>query len=369
MYKIEGTSFFFNKEGDTRILIIPDLHLRASNFKGRYDYPGEMLTYLNNLVNIVKEAEIDIVILLGDVCDNHFTEQGALQYFNKVIAVFKQMLEDCIVITMMGNHDLHNFSTTPFFSITDIHSDRIMKDLKAKLYNPYCVNKTLIAPDRVLINDNTVFELFHFSDINKDYRVIPEIDKTYVGLYHDAIISNKTKSFMKSTVGEQTYNAMSSHMTLINVNDNYFDYLKYACIGDIHTRIGEFTVGNCLVDMPGTVGRTQYTILQGHNVVDLPLFIIDKDSNITKKHVEFNLVKIEDSYKVNMLDLEKNKRVEGKDFKKALERITFTKDIREDIRNADVHDDIKSIIFDAMDDSIDCESTLLMRNYASTNGF
>ncbi|WP_275372567.1 metallophosphoesterase [Clostridium tertium] len=364
MFKIENNSIIVNKVGDINILSVTDLHLRASNFKGRYDYPGEVLQYLKDIDKIVEERQIDILLLYGDIFDNHFTESGALQYYNQITAVFKSIADKCLIVSLMGNHDLHNYKTTPFFSVVELHSNRIALDLKAKYFNPICTTPLIYAPDRLIINDNVVVELFHFSDVNKNYRAVPEENKTYIGIFHDAIISNKAKSYMKSVVGTIVYEAMSEHMTVVNIEDNYFDNLKYACIGDIHTRIGEFTVGNCLVDIPGTVGRTQYTILQGHNKVDLPLFKIN-GSTVEKSHLDFPLLSIENSYKVNALEVDKKRRIEGKEFKKALEKITFTKDIRADIENSNIQQGIKEIVIDALEGKTESKAVSLLQQYIS----
>ena len=344
------------------ILTVSDLHLRASNFKGRKDYPSEVLGYLENIRDIVYTDDINILLLYGDIFDNHFKEDSALQYFNKVSKIFKDIAEKCLIVTLMGNHDLHNYRSTPFFSITNIASKRINTDLSHLLFKPTTLIPLLNAPDRLIINDNVVIELFHFSDLNKNYKVIPDTKYKYIGIFHDALISAKASSYIKKTVGEIVYNAMCDHMTKIDADDSMFNYLDYACIGDIHTRVGEFKVGECIVDMPGTVGRTQYTILQGHTVVDLPLFTIE-GSTIAKKHKQFPLLDIGDSYKVNMLEATKANRIESKQFKKALEKITFTKDIRKDIESADISDEVKVILNSALDNSNTINSISMLNEF------
>lgn len=364
-YQIKDNTILINAD-KLDILTVSDLHLRTSNFKGRKDYPGEVLGYLEDIRDVVYRDNIDILLMYGDIFDNHFTEDGALQYFNRASTIFKEISDKALIVTLMGNHELHNYRTTPFFSITDILSDRIKADLKAILYNPVCISPLLYAPDRLILNDKIIIELFHFSDINKSYKVEPLDNYDYIGIYHDAIISTKASSYIKSAVGEAMYTHMCEHMIKVDVEDSIFSYLKYACIGDIHTRVGEFKIGDCIVDMPGAVGRTQYTILQGHTVVDLPKFHIENNI-ITKTHESFNLLDIGQSYKVNVLDMTKETRIESKKFKKALEKITFTKDIRRDIENANINDNIKTILVDALESKQGIESINSLNEFLNHN--
>lgn len=360
-YTIRNNDIIINSD-KLEILTVSDLHLRTSNFKGRKDYPSEVLGYLENIKDIVYKDNIDILLLYGDVFDNHFTEDGALQYFNKVSKIFKNISEKALIVTLMGNHDLHNYRTTPFFSITEILSERISKDLKALMFNPTCISPLLHAPDRLIINDKVIIELFHFSDLDKSYKVNPKDNYEYIGIYHDAIISTKASSYIKSAVGDAMYTHMCEHMIKVDVDDSLFSYLKYACIGDIHTRVGEFKIGDCIVDMPGAIGRTQYTILQGHTLVELPKFTIE-NNNIVKTHLPFNLLEIEQSYKVNMLEVTKEDRIESKQFKKALGKIIFTKDIRKDIEDAAINDNIKSILFDALENKNNVQSLVELNTF------
>lgn len=349
------------------VLIIPDVHLRVANFKNRYDYPNETLTYLLDIQKIVETNSIDIVIFLGDIFDNHFTEAGALQYYNKVVNILLRIKDKAELYTLMGNHELHNIKTSPFFHITEIASERITKDLKHIYQNPQCITPILKAPDNLLVN-NVSFEFFHFSDIEKNYRTEPK-EIPQIGLFHDSLISEKTKAYMKSIMGDSSFNAMKDHLTLINVEDSYFDYLDYACIGDIHTRIGEFPIGNCLADLPGSIGRTQYTLLQSHEVVDLPIFTITEEGIISKSHIHFPLLKVQDSFKVDIIEVEKAQRVDKKEFKKALERVTFSRDIRFDVENAPIQQDVKTLILNVMDNSLKSNAILEMNKYQESHPY
>ena len=349
---------------NAKVLIIPDLHLRAVTFQGRYNYPEEVLYYLKELLKITIEQEVDIVIFLGDIFDNHFTEKGALQYYNRVCSVLRNFKAK--LFTLMGNHELHNYNTSPFFYITNLLSDRITADLEYLSFKPICNNLLLTAPDTLLINNKIRFEFFHYSDVNKNYGLNGDNDTINIGLFHDSILSSKARAYIKSIVGDQCFYEMKFHFKMIEVYDNLFSNFEYACIGDIHTRIGEFKIGPCLVDIPGSLGRTQYAIVQKHTMVDLPVFTICGE-NVAKSSIPFNLYSIEDSYKVDLLEANKNIRLDKKALDKALTRVKTSNDILKDIDVLKIDKNIKDIMTSSLDGLPVLKSIELIDDYFKLN--
>lgn len=85
-----------------RILHTADWHLgKMLNEKSREEELGQFLDWL---LGVVKEFQIDAIILAGDVFDTASPPQSAIQqYFNFVSALFKQ--GGCALVVVAGNHD------------------------------------------------------------------------------------------------------------------------------------------------------------------------------------------------------------------------------------------------------------------------
>lgn len=311
-----------------KIMCIPDLHLKAKEPRNRWNYVKESLEMFENIVDIALIEEVDIVILLGDVYDGEFKGSQANAINLKFMGMVSHLKDEGVrVFTLMGNHEKHTLQKDcPFFRLIDRDSVRIQEELKSSRYHlPKFTTTLLETTDELVINDELCIHMHHFSDNDKNYLTSRNEYKYNIGLFHDAILPSSARRHIKS-ISEVDIGQYSK----VEYNDAMFENLNYAVCGDIHTKIGEMQVGECVVDIPGSVMRTQSGMAQSHESVDLPVFTLE-ENKLTKKHVNLKLWKYEDSFKVDVVAQEKKKRSNLKNLERNLEQVVVKRNFVDDI--------------------------------------
>lgn len=322
---------FINKT-NLKILIITDMHLKATNPKNRKRYPEEILTYQEMINKTVELQKVDVVIYLGDIYHDEFEGKFSAKYSQRLIGMINSLKSKGVrVFTLMGNHELHSFTKDClFFENIQYNSNRILEDLKAKHYRiPEYPVPTWETCDQLIINDEICFEMHHFSDLDKSYETEPNNYKHTLGLFHDAILPSNARKHIKSITEVDL-----SRYTKVVYNDEMFANLEYAVCGDIHTRIGEMTVststGDVNVDIPGSIGRVASGIAESHESVDLPMFVIE-GNELSKTHIHFKLISIKDSFKLSVVEDNKKKYGDLKVLQSNMESVSVRKTFEEDL--------------------------------------
>lgn len=316
-----------------KILIITDLHLKSTNPTNRYNYPQEVLDYVKYIVKLVEHEHIDIVIFLGDIYNDEFVGKQSASIGDKLIGMINHMKRKGVrVYTLMGNHEKHKFAKgCPFFNHIDYDSARIMRDLeRLEMVFPEFPVPTFETCDELVIGNQLCIHMHHFSDIDKSY-LSPKTDlPCNLGLFHDAILPSKARQHIKALTEVDL-----GQYSKVEYNDEMFANLNYAVCGDIHVRIGEIVVttstGECLSDIPGTLGRNDSSIAQSHESVELPLFTVT-DSGVTKSHIHFKLLPYNQSFKISIIEENKQRYADMKDLKANLESTTTRMSFNEAIQ-------------------------------------
>lgn len=318
--------------GNHRILIISDLHLKSVNPKNRKDYPLEVLNYIKHLLTIIELENVDIVIFLGDIYNDEFTGKQSDNLNQKFLGMIHALKYKGVrVFTLMGNHEKHKFDKEcPFFKNIDYDSQRIMRDLKAlHLKLPEFPMHTFETCDELVVGDSLCIHMHHFSDIDKTYLSPKTEFPVNLGLFHDAILPSKARQHIKAITEVDL-----SKYTKVEYNDEMYANLNYAVCGDIHTRIGEMVVttstGDCLTDIPGTIGRNDSSIAQSHESLELPIFTIDNNV-VTKSHIHFKLLPYKESFKLSVIEENKQNYTDLKDFKSNIEGVAVRHSFLNDI--------------------------------------
>ena len=117
----EGILFWFDKQ----IAIIADLHLeKGSSFgpSGQFLPPYDSEETLKKILNTIKDHKIKKIILLGDT----FHDKNAISRMSeKVIFLFRSLIEKYEVIFILGNHEskleISQINFLNEYVIDDIH--------------------------------------------------------------------------------------------------------------------------------------------------------------------------------------------------------------------------------------------------------
>ena len=329
-----------------KILIIPDLHLKCTNPVNRKNYPDEILSYIEYILTLVEQEHIDFVIFLGDIYHDDFKGKMSGTINQKMLGMINHMKsQGTQVFTLMGNHEKHHFiKNCLFFHNIDYCSERIKRDLQAThIKLPEYPVATFQTCDRLILNDTLCIEMHHFSDEDKGYTTESNNYKYTIGLFHDAILPSQARKHIQALTREEvqlengkTYMQTTdlAQYSKVLYNDEMFANLDYAVCGDIHTRIGEMDVqtstGTVNVDIPGSLGRTSSSIAESHESVELPLFVFENNT-LTKQHLHFKLWTLEQSYKISVVQENKQKYADMKEMKNTLEGVVVRKSFVDDI--------------------------------------
>ena len=319
-------SEIYNQCKEYKLIFIPDLHLKDYNPKNRRDIHKEYITYLKRINEIVLQNKIDIVIFLGDIFDRDFVKPRNTKIKMDIINHLRELSTLSDTYTLMGNHEKHNITEhNPWFHLTSIESEVLKEELSRY---PFVFENTLPilkAVDSIAIHDVKI-DMVHFSDIKQYYkRQRDENYVTQIGCYHDFLITDTIK---KRFIEKNNFN-IDTHIgdRYIDVTStDIFDNYQHVVIGDIHLPLGEVYVGDTLVDGPGTIGRNN--TLENHDEVFLPLFTI-KPGEVIKERVRFKLIPFEESFLMNVVQLEKKNRINKKKLKDTLTHVDKVLEIDE----------------------------------------
>lgn len=339
-----------------RILCVPDIHLRAVEFTGTKNYVQVQEDVIKRLIKGAQDGLYDVVILLGDLFDNPYKDLSKAFYHVTLIEQLYRAL-DGRLFKVLSNHPINNkrnYMVTFFLT-------GMMKSARASHYN-LNIQRTLdgletnfgiqepflVVPDRLFINGN-LFNFFHFNKEDKSYYdPLHGVQyKNHIGLYHDAILTQEAAYHVSEL---STGNKVSLPHISVGRDSIMMSNVDYAVIGDIHTRIGEFTLENSItgkttvMDIPGTLGRTANHKAQHHNEVHLPLFTIEEDGTLTKEHILFPLVNYQEIFKITQIDEKKEERKRMEEFKGSLTDIASYTTFEEYLENDDSSVSTKNLI-------------------------
>lgn len=345
-----------------KILFVTDLHLRDSEFKNTNGYVVEIERILLRIIDGAKKGLYDVVILLGDVFDTYYKDVAKALYHISLFAELRDILEGRL-FKLLGNHSLNkkkNYVPT-FFLLGSIKATRINKEeldfqitSNGFIQNFGLQREVFTAPDRLLVNGN-IINFFHYNAKDKTY-FDPLLGMEYnkhIGCYHDTIMPSNVREKVQKAGSDSNY-----QLRLANNADlsGVFSNVDYAILGDIHTKVGEFTLTDSntnkttIVDIPGSLGRTQYHRAQLHNEVFLPILTIEEDGEVLKQHMRVPLTDYRDIFRIDSIEEQKENREQLSNFKDALEFLRQESSLQIAIDEANVNPRVKEIINSLIND-------------------
>ena len=88
--------------GKFRVLHTADWHL--GKMLGDYSREEEQGLFLEWLLGVIRDRDVDALVVAGDVFDSAYPPQGALRlYYDFLSALYRTT--DCAVVVVAGNHD------------------------------------------------------------------------------------------------------------------------------------------------------------------------------------------------------------------------------------------------------------------------
>lgn len=234
-----------------KIAIIGDLHLSYKQY-GLDDREDDFYYRWHQIItDIVERQDIDVVLQLGDIFDNHIPPAIALHAYEKGL---NNLLEQNIpYYSITGNHTLirkqHFMSPDELFThLLDIHS----------------------LDDQHIIQDNVfIAGVKYRSSSNKDV-LIEEINKqAEAAKKHNGL---KILLLHQAVDVDLIYGA---ELTESDLPTNVFDYIF---IGHLHSRI-ERKHGHCQIIYPGSIERSSTTEAKDEINRGKGYVILDTDTN------------------------------------------------------------------------------------------
>lgn len=200
-----------------RIGVVPELHLLDINKANRVNYYNESLGLLDIVENAVKELNLDIIILPGDVFDMKCTTQNNSNILRDRLERIRELVR---ILSTIGNHELTY--DTLFWSLTTMDSNnRCMK----KAREPRGWRDIIEVHDRLsLCGVNFVFNHYGGQLLDGD-----------VSINH----GNYIPPYLSKTETELAYMQFSSFEGI----DQFAKY-KISFFGHLHTVMKRFRFGD-----------------------------------------------------------------------------------------------------------------------------
>lgn len=278
-----------------KVLFVSDIHLLPKTPAHRDEnYLFKTLTILDNLIQVVKENNINCIVYTGDIFDRGFPSVK-LVYLNLIIEKFLTLynLTKGNCYTVLGNHEQTYTEANPFYMIADTTQSPITQSLLNNKATPTQVTTCMKVVDKIEIA-NCHIHLFHYDKLNKNYKTILDTNVCNIGVYHDDLISfSSEKELYHHSKGQG-----------INVhNTDIFDNISLAVLGHIHKPFPTFICNKTLVMTPGCI--IPRTASETHTIVNLPMIEILED-NINTTEIPFDISTIAKAIDVDSIKKSQN---------------------------------------------------------------
>ena len=300
---------FYNPDYPVNWLVISDLHILPKEPKNRKNLIPNIITLLNELIEIGVKNKIDGILFLGDIFDRSFSSVST-NYLSEIIDIFKRMSEKFDLFAVFGNHELTYYKDNPYYMITDIKSETVLKQLKDKE-----IPKPIASYIKVIDNidyGSVIINFIHFNKENKLYKTDVPDGKINICLYHDALVNFES---------EQKLYHHSIGYGINVLKTDIFENVDWAICGDTHTPLNTITLNNprnTTFDVPGVM--TIRTTADTHTKVKCPVISLG-NKGLLKQYITLNIGDYESTTDIEKVEIEKEKRELNKVLKKSREDI------------------------------------------------
>lgn len=326
---------FYNEEYPENWLVISDLHILPKEPKNRKNLIPNIITLLNEIIEIGKRNKIRGVIFLGDIFDRSFTSVNA-EYLSEIFDIFKRMSDEFKLFAVYGNHELTYYKDNPYYIITDIKSERVLNQIK-DLNTPKFLHPYIQVIDNIDYG-NVIINFIHFSKEDKEYKVNNIADgKINICLYHDSFINFESE--------EKLYHHRIGHGINV-IKTDIFENVDWAICGDTHTPLNTFILNNkkqTIYDVPGVM--TIRTVADKHTSVKCPIISIG-NKGLLRQYITLNIGDYDETISKEEMTKANEKKELTKILKKVKKDDSYIKQNYQDFLNSFTDLSEKQILID-----------------------
>lgn len=257
-----------------RVLLVPDLHKRQTDFTSIGNYTKAVDMVQLDLIKFIKKNNITHFVSLGDWYDKGYSNTARTLSDRNFDEEISRAVNGNAYICI-GNHLFLERDNNPEFYLIQPNENYKPRD------NFVAFTPTFKAVKDIQIGGLQI-SLFHYSKENKNYHNIrrPET-KFHVGVYHDDCV-------VPSSVRQKAGFLANTSSNLNRLYDN----IDLAVVGHIHTPIGlcQLNLGDRTLPLvvPGSLGITKNSQYEKHANVSLPVIEVNEMGEINTRFVTFS---------------------------------------------------------------------------------
>ena len=238
-----------------RILEVPDLHLYDKEIGSSINYPEQSIKILDDIIDIYRNGDYDVVILGGDVQHGKLEKIKYISEFQRKLSLLgslvKERLQDKNIkmsLYDMNDNLIDNSDYVSWLISVRGQHDNGREDFT--FFDMLLENKILLNP-RYIIIENTQINIINYCNRIEDL-IEHKRDRVenVIGVYHNAILENGV--FLDDIIGK----------TISPSKNLLFKETDLAIINDIHAQVNPYDVitdgHKTLVITPGSLGRTSF---------------------------------------------------------------------------------------------------------------
>lgn len=341
-------------------VIVSDLHMTYVKKENRFNYQKENLLVLQEIEKCIDKYNSQgynvILLLIGDVFD-----KGYLSTFDAISAnnIFICLRNKCEAIySVVGNHELSYYSNNPFFTLTTEIKSEKLREIKNKVFTPKGLINVIDIVDT--LEDGEV--CFHFNHYGTSISR-PRQDKVNIGLFHQDIVCNEILQEAQRRLSEKKiWGAQPINFEENNVFKGY----NYCFLGHLHKVYGvwkwidSLTNDETYLYYLASLGRPNYTEVHDNFLErNLPTVLVQNGKFQKVEDNLFNLPGIEDSVKMDVVEVTHKKYEQRKRLKSFREYTPIGDDPIQNILNKCATDSQRLICKELLQGSITTYETQL----------
>jgi hypothetical protein len=219
-------------------LVVTDLHKSEKNLDNRYDYVGEVMYSVKQLLLVLdkyKDCDCLSVLWLGDIFHNSYrtpAESGS------DVSLMARIGDHCdYMYSVVGNHELTYYRDNPFWSLVNSIDSEAVKGIVNKNWQPRGYKDIITILDYLVVGD----VCFYFNHYGCDNLVAKRHgEKVSIGLYHKPICTPDIYTDMKLTYGT----SMWEHDSIDFQSNDIFGRYDWVFLGHYHSIYGKWKLGD-----------------------------------------------------------------------------------------------------------------------------
>lgn len=286
--------------------IIADSHFDYKQRDNRIDYLSEINYVKSQIVQRVLHTNSlgynSYLLFLGDVYNNGYKDVESAMIEIDFMAFLENITKG--KFSVIGNHELHFPKGNPFWNLLSEIPNGMTNLPSTKLKLKGAAGLLKIT-DR-LIDGNVVFNFNHYGST----ILSPIPNKVNIGLFHQDIVCSPAINGAKA----KGLNPYESKAILLDRDDVLVGY-DYSYFGHFHKYYGKWDIDNGrTIHYLGSLVRTNATEVNNSFLErTIPCVFVDDGELTSIEDYKFNLMTEEECLKVQVIEKERQRRVEKKE--------------------------------------------------------